>query len=132
MIRLPASRPGTASRPRAASQPRTSSRNSAKHAKAAAGETISGSLNSRGRAGRAAAPTGPAALGVGSPASAAPRAAAGGPDAIAATYQEQKTAAGGTWHTHIAGVDSTGAIQPIVEDDADHVTQGYSVQKLAV
>jgi beta-lactamase class A len=51
---------------------------------------------------------------------------------IAATYARQKAKAGGTWHTHIAGVDGSGALQPLVEDDADHVTQGYSVQKLAV
>jgi beta-lactamase class A len=47
--------------------------------------------------------------------------------AIAETYAQQMAIAGGTWHTHIAGADA-----PIVEDDADHLTQGYSVQKLAV
>jgi beta-lactamase class A len=47
-------------------------------------------------------------------------------------YRRQKAAAGGEWHTHIAAVDPAGALRPIVEDDADHVTQGYSVQKLAV
>jgi beta-lactamase class A len=52
--------------------------------------------------------------------------------AIAETYAERKANAGGTWHTHIAAVDSTGTPQPVVEDDADHVTHGYSVQKLAV
>ena len=65
---------------------------------------------------------------LGSPASAAAR----GPACIRSTYQREKTKAGGTWHTHIAGVDETGVPVPIVEDDADHVTQGYSVQKLAV
>ncbi|GID92924.1 serine hydrolase [Amorphoplanes digitatis] len=47
-------------------------------------------------------------------------------------YGREKARAGGVWHTHIAAVDRAGALRPIVEDDADHVTQGYSVQKLAV
>jgi beta-lactamase class A len=70
-----------------------------------------------------------AGLMVGAPASAAARS---GPACIRSTYEREKAKAGGTWHTHIAGVDATGLPQPIVEDDADHVTQGYSVQKLAV
>ncbi len=70
-----------------------------------------------------------AALGAASPAAAAP---ARGPARIRRVYRRQKATAGGTWHTHIAGVDATGKLTPIVEDDADHVTQGYSVQKLAV
>jgi beta-lactamase class A len=76
-----------------------------------------------------AAATATATLGTASPAAAAPPA---GPDCISDTYRRQKEKAGGTWHTHIAGVDSAGAPDVIVEDDADHVTQGYSVQKLAV
>ncbi len=68
---------------------------------------------------------------VGTPAAAA-AAPVSGARRIANTYARQKAKAGGTWHTHIAGVDATGVPQPIVEDDADHVTQGYSVQKLAV
>jgi len=59
-------------------------------------------------------------------------AAAAAKKGIAQTYAQQKAKAGGTWHTHIAGIDATGTPKPIVEDDADHVTQGYSVQKLAV
>jgi len=55
-----------------------------------------------------------------------------GAAAIKAVYAAEKATAGGLWHTHIAAVDATGAIRPIVEDDADHVTYGYSVQKLAV
>jgi beta-lactamase class A len=51
---------------------------------------------------------------------------------IARTYARQKARAGGTWHTHIAAVDAAGVPRPIVQDDADHVTHGYSVQKLAV
>ena len=69
-----------------------------------------------------------AALAIGSPA----EAAMSGPACIRAAYEREKAKAGGTWHTHIAGVDATGAPVPIVEDDIDHVTQGYSVQKLAV
>ncbi len=59
-------------------------------------------------------------------------AVAPGAAAIADTYRRQKTKAGGTWHTHIAAVDGGGALRPIVDDDADHVTRGYSVQKVAV
>lgn len=51
---------------------------------------------------------------------------------IRRVYRAQKAAAGGAWHTHIAAVDPAGEPRPIIEDDADHVTQGYSVQKLAV
>lgn len=51
---------------------------------------------------------------------------------IRRTYRRQRTRAGGAWHSHIAVVDDAGALQTIVADDADHVTQGYSVQKLAV
>lgn len=76
------------------------------------------------------------ALGLGAAAAAAMApatpAAAAAPPSLSAIYQKQKTKAGGTWHTHIAGVDGTGALTTLVEDDADHVTQGYSVQKLAV
>jgi beta-lactamase class A len=90
---------------------------------------MSANLSRRSALGLGAAATATAALGLtGSPA----EAAASGPDCIRETYLKQKAKAGGTWHTHIAGVDSTGAVTPIVEDDADHVTQGYSVQKLAV
>ncbi|WP_433291508.1 serine hydrolase [Actinoplanes sp. CA-030573] len=78
--------------------------------------------------GATAATAATAALMLGSPA----EAARPGPARIRATYEREKAKAGGTWHTHIAGVDATGVPAPIVEDDADHVTQGYSVQKLAV
>ena len=61
-----------------------------------------------------------------------PRRHAPGPERIARTYARQKRRAGGTWHTHIAAADPAGAPRPIVEDDADHVTRAYSVQKLAV
>lgn len=69
-----------------------------------------------------------AGVGVSSPA----QAAAAGPASISSVYAAEKAKAGGLWHTHIAAVDATGAPKPIVEDDADHVTYGYSVQKLAV
>jgi beta-lactamase class A len=68
-------------------------------------------------------------LGAGLPATAA---VAAGPADIADRYAAEKAKAGGTWHTHIAAVGPAGALRPIVEDDADHVTLGYSVQKLAV
>ena len=86
-------------------------------------------MSRRSAIGLGAAAATAATIGAGSPAAAAP---AGGPARIATTYGKEKTKAGGTWHSHIAGLDSTGALVPIVEDDADHVTQGYSVQKLAV
>jgi beta-lactamase class A len=67
--------------------------------------------------------------GVSTPARAA---AAAGRATIKRVYQREKAKAGGLWHTHIAAVDATGKPKPIVQDDADHVTHGYSVQKLAV
>jgi beta-lactamase class A len=54
------------------------------------------------------------------------------PSVVAAAYAAQKTKAGGTWRAHIAAVDASGALKTIVDDDADHVTYGYSVQKLFV
>jgi beta-lactamase class A len=95
---------------------------------------MSSNLSRRSALGLGAAVATGATLAAGSPASAAAPATAGlrGPAQIKATYLRQKAKAGGTWHSHIAGLDATGAITPIVEDDADHVTQGYSVQKLAV
>ncbi|MGX6604764.1 serine hydrolase [Micromonosporaceae bacterium Da 78-11] len=90
-------------------------------------------LSRRSALGLSAAVTATAAFGAGSPAQAAEAAdRTDGPARIRSTYQKQKAKAGGTWHSHIAGVDATGALATIVEDDADHVTQGYSVQKLAV
>src|SRR3954471_5804196 len=67
-------------------------------------------------------------VGVSSPAQATPA----GPATIRKVYEKEKKKDGGLWHTHIAAVDATGTPTPIVEDDADHVTYGYSVQKLAV
>jgi len=48
------------------------------------------------------------------------------------TYEKQKARAGGVWHSYVAAVDSTGVLRPVIDDDADHVTHGYSVQKRAV
>lgn len=70
-----------------------------------------------------------ATLGAGSPAVAAPMV---GPAAILDTYQSQKARAGGEWSAHIAMVGAAGTPQPVVSDEADRVTQGYSVQKVAV
>jgi beta-lactamase class A len=48
--------------------------------------------------------------------------------AIRTAYQRETARAGGAWHALIT--DGGGTL--IVEDDADHVLPGYSVQKLAV
>ncbi|MFI5937027.1 serine hydrolase [Actinoplanes sp. NPDC051494] len=73
-------------------------------------------------------------VGMGTPAAAAPAAAASaaGRATIKQVYDAQKAKVGGLWHTHIATADAAGVRTTVVEDDADHVTQGYSVQKLAV
>jgi len=86
-----------------------------------------------------------AALAFGSPAAAAPgpvkpgpakpvpvKPVPGGPvERIRGAYDLQKARAGGMWHAHIARVNA-GVLETVVADDVDHVTQGYSVQKLAV
>lgn len=54
------------------------------------------------------------------------------PARIQRTYQRCTARAGGTWYSHIALVDAAGVARPVVQDDADHVVHGYSVQKLAV
>ncbi|MEU4560766.1 serine hydrolase [Actinoplanes sp. NPDC023936] len=87
---------------------------------------MSSSMSRRSALGLGAAA---AVAGVSSPAQAA---GPTGTRSIRRVYQREKTRAGGVWRTHIAAVDATGALKPIVEDDADHVTHGYSVQKLAV
>ncbi|HET9518242.1 MAG TPA: serine hydrolase [Actinoplanes sp.] len=75
-----------------------------------------------------------ASLGIASPAAAAPAAAApvSGAKRVKDAYAKEKKKAKGTWHTHIAAVNHAGALKTIVADDADHVTYGYSVQKIAV
>ncbi|MFV2101551.1 serine hydrolase [Micromonospora sp. LOL_024] len=55
-----------------------------------------------------------------------------GPELIRSTYRQQKARTGGVWHSHVAMVDSAGTLDVVVSDDADRVTHGYSVQKLAV
>lgn len=47
-------------------------------------------------------------------------------------YAMRKAEAGGQWHSHIAMVDAAGQLQTVVDDTADTVTNGYSVQKVAV
>ncbi|MER5454756.1 serine hydrolase [Micromonospora sp. NPDC002389] len=74
--------------------------------------------------GAAAAPSAPAGTAASGP---------GGAQAlIGRTYRQQKARAGGVWHSHVAMVDTAGALRTVVDDDADRVTYGYSVQKLAV
>ncbi|AVT28247.1 MULTISPECIES: serine hydrolase [unclassified Plantactinospora] len=51
---------------------------------------------------------------------------------IRQAYDTQKARAGGVWHSHIAMVNAAGTLETVVADDADRVTHGYSVQKLAV
>ncbi|MFG1887176.1 serine hydrolase [Micromonospora sp. NPDC049051] len=51
---------------------------------------------------------------------------------IRATYRQQKAQAGGVWHSHISMLDSANTPRTVLEDGADHVIHGYSVQKLAV
>ncbi|MEU7866385.1 serine hydrolase [Dactylosporangium sp. NPDC049140] len=51
---------------------------------------------------------------------------------IRRVYGRQKAKAGGTWYSHVTRVNAAGALETVVEDDADHVVNGYSVQKLAV
>jgi beta-lactamase class A len=89
---------------------------------------MSPEVSRRSALGLGAAAAAIASVGVSSPA----EAARSGPARIRSSYEREKSRAGGVWHTHIAAVDSAGALRPIVEDDADHVTEGYSVQKIAV
>jgi beta-lactamase class A len=71
-----------------------------------------------------------ATVAMAAPASAAPLT---GTDRIRRCYERQKAAAGGLWRAHIATVDpATGVYTPVVDDAADVVLKGYSVQKLAV
>ena len=48
---------------------------------------------------------------------------------LATTYAGLKAGAGGSWH---ALITAAGSARPLVDDDADRVVHGYSVQKLAV
>lgn len=51
---------------------------------------------------------------------------------MARVYRRERARAGGSWHSHIAMADGSGGLTTLVDDDADRVTHGYSVQKLAV
>jgi beta-lactamase class A len=95
---------------------------------------MTGNLSRRTAMGWGAVAAAAATLGLGRRAEAAPAGAPGAAGAaqIRRTYRRQKARAGGGWHSHIAMVDAAGTLQTVVADDADHVTQGYSVQKLAV
>jgi beta-lactamase class A len=73
-----------------------------------------------------------AAVAAGATGGAAHAAPAGGPQRIPAVYQRQKAKAGGTWHSHVAALDAAGGLATLVDDDADFVVHGYSVQKLFV
>jgi beta-lactamase class A len=53
-------------------------------------------------------------------------------ESIRRAYRRQKGRAGGVWAAHVALVDASGRVTPVVEDDADATVFGYSVQKLAV
>ena len=53
-------------------------------------------------------------------------------ETIRQAYREQKAKAGGAWYSYVARADPDGVLRPVVEDDADHVVAGYSVQKLAI
>jgi beta-lactamase class A len=46
---------------------------------------------------------------------------------IPSVYREQVAAVGGSWYAYVTGPDG-----PLVDSHADHVTEGYSIQKLAV
>ena len=77
-----------------------------------------------------------AAIAFGAPAMAAPSGSGApeshGPHLIRKVYTKGKAFAGGRWHSHVAMVNAEGALQPIIEDDADFVINAYSVQKIAV
>src|SRR5688572_22653961 len=47
-------------------------------------------------------------------------------------YSWQTARAGGNWHSYVTARTSTGAYAPVISDEPDFVTHGYSVQKLAV
>ncbi|GAA2371446.1 serine hydrolase [Dactylosporangium salmoneum] len=51
---------------------------------------------------------------------------------IRRTFARQSAKAGGSWYSHVTRVDDAGVLRTVVEQDADHVVNGYSVQKLAV
>src|SRR5690349_18061419 len=62
-----------------------------------------------------------------------PRSPTGGSvERIRRAYARQKARAGGVWYSYVTRVDDAGAMATVIEDDADHVVPGYSVQKLAV
>jgi beta-lactamase class A len=92
------------------------------------GVPMSANLSRRSALGLGAAAAAAVTVGAGSPAQAAPA----GPACIPSVYAAEKAKAGGAWHSHIAAVDGAGGLTTLVEDDADKVVPGYSVQKVAV
>jgi beta-lactamase class A len=86
---------------------------------------------------RAAIVTGAAAAAVGAVGAPALAAPAPGTDRDATTkiqnrYAKQSTKAGGNWYSHVALIGADASVTPIIEDEADFVVHGYSVQKLFV
>ena len=55
-----------------------------------------------------------------------------GVERIRGRYLAQKARVGGNWHSHVAVVNGEGGLDTIVDDDADTLTNAYSVQKVAV
>ena len=51
---------------------------------------------------------------------------------IRRAYPKQKMRGGGVWYAHVTRVNDAGVMESVIEDGADHVVHGYSVQKLAV
>ncbi|HEX2034673.1 MAG TPA: serine hydrolase [Chloroflexota bacterium] len=47
-------------------------------------------------------------------------------------YERETARAGGRWCSYVTVVDGTGVMRPVIEQRADDVLNGYSVQKLAV
>jgi beta-lactamase class A len=51
---------------------------------------------------------------------------------VADAYRREVARAGGAWHAYVSMAGPAGGFETLVDDDADRVTHGYSVQKLAV
>jgi beta-lactamase class A len=53
-------------------------------------------------------------------------------DGISRRYGREKARAGGAWYCMVSRASGPGTWSAVIDDDADHVVHGYSVQKLAV
>jgi beta-lactamase class A len=51
---------------------------------------------------------------------------------ISTTYQRESKKAGGNWYSYVTLADEDGTMQPIIDDEADHLISAYSVNKIAV